>query len=884
MKRLILSLVAVELIAASVPAQVTTGGIEGRILDAEGKPILDVEVVVSSPSLQGTRGVTTGPEGRFRVIELPVGMYRVEFSHVAHRKAVLEEVPVRLGQSTGLGETKVTARVHELPEVTAWGTELLIDPSSTEVGSGFSSTDYTLLPSQRDYRSLVIVAPHVNESFLGDSENIGGSTGSENKYFIDGVESTDPHKGLTGMTLPANFVEEVRVRSSGYEAEYRSSMGGILDVLTFSGGNEFHGQLFGFLTNNRLSADPKRVSWEPESGNYTSWDVGLSIGGPVIRDKLWYYAAYNPSVESEDVLIPGQGYFEDKSTTHRFAGKLSWKASERNNLVLMVVGDPTECRYVQSVLDDHVASPDPCLFDMKTGGQIVSLKGTHRVSNALLINTVLSRHYDLLFREPSTELGKQETLFIDELNDVRSGGGGVFLDNPGTRTTVGVSATLLVGSHTVKSGLEYVENKLRFDETWVTVEYDGRDPYFMGEWIGSGTVANRLPAAFLQDSWRISDRLSVNAGLRWEGQFMVATDGNVAQTITDQWQPRLGFVCLPGTIGSQKLFGSYGRFYQDLSTSTVGVYYVDVIDHWLWYDHDPRVDPSGWYYEWPFSFGIQHEIDGMEGQYYDAFALGYEREVFSGARLCVQGIYRRMGQALDSGYYTDPWPPRRELNNPGKGAMSGFPEAKHEYSALELSVRKSNIDRFGFLISYVLSRTHGNYAGLYDQDRGNSYPNYAHMFNLLEIMENAEGRLPNDRPHVVKCSGFYRFGHGMSAGGSFSWMSGTPRSEWGGTEFGAGQVKYIGGRGEAGRTPSIWDLSLRFTYELLALSRRQWKPRLILDLYHIGSPRKPVDYDEVHYTGDLDDEGNQTDPNPTYGEPIRFQPPMAVRVGMEVDF
>ena len=92
MKRLILTIVAVGLVAGSVLAQVTTGGMEGRIFDADGNPIPDVEVIVSSPSLQGTRGVLTDPEGRFRMIGLPVGTYRVEFSHVAYRNAAIEEI------------------------------------------------------------------------------------------------------------------------------------------------------------------------------------------------------------------------------------------------------------------------------------------------------------------------------------------------------------------------------------------------------------------------------------------------------------------------------------------------------------------------------------------------------------------------------------------------------------------------------------------------------------------------------------------------------------------------------------------------------------------------------------------------------------------------
>jgi hypothetical protein len=164
-----------------------------------------------------------------------------------------------------------------------------------------------------------------------------------------------------------------------------------------------------------------------------------------------------------------------------------------------------------------------------------------------------------------------------------------------------------------------------------------------------------------------------------------------------------------------------------------------------------------------------------------------------------------------------------------------------------------------------------------------NYPNYSTMFDDVTTMENATGRLPNDRPHVFKLAGSYRTAFGLSSGLTFSWMSGTPLSEWGGTELGPPVYQFIGYRGSAGRTPSIWDLNLRFAYTMRSWGQSRWRQRLILDLLHVASQEKPVDFIQQHYYA-VDEDGNQTDPNPTYGMPFRFQPPMAVRLGVEVDF
>ena len=130
-----LSIVVVVPVVGRVAASVTTGGVEGKVVDSDGNAIANVEVVVSSSSLQGTRGDVASAEGRFHLLALPVGTYRVELSHVGYEDAVVEGVPVRLGATTGLGVMQLKTRVHGLPEVTVWGTRPLIDPTSTVVGT-----------------------------------------------------------------------------------------------------------------------------------------------------------------------------------------------------------------------------------------------------------------------------------------------------------------------------------------------------------------------------------------------------------------------------------------------------------------------------------------------------------------------------------------------------------------------------------------------------------------------------------------------------------------------------------------------------------------------------------------------------------------------------
>ena len=143
------------------------------------------------------------------------------------------------------------------------------------------------------------------------------------------------------------------------------------------------------------------------------------------------------------------------------------------------------------------------------------------------------------------------------------------------------------------------------------------------------------------------------------------------------------------------------------------------------------------------------------------------------------------------------------------------------------------------------------------------------------------GLLPQDRRHSVKLSASYMTGFGLAVGTRFLWQTGTPLSIRGGSPIGG--LMFLAERGSMGQTPNIWDLDLRFVYDFQHLIRRSSPVRIVLDLFNIGSPREAVAYDQICcFT--MTEDGNQTDPNPNYLQPTRYQPPMMVRLGLEVGF
>jgi len=885
----VLSLAVLVLLFSFTPttAQETTGNIEGRLVDSEGKPIAFANVNVTSPSLQGGRGVMSTSDGYFGVFKLPVGIYKVTISHVSYQQVIYEEVDVRLGRTTTLGKVTLASKTYEAPAVIVTEKKPLIDPTSTAIGANLVSKEFEDLPLDRDYQNMAALLPHANESYFGDGINFAGSPGPETKYFVDGTETTDPFAGVSGTQLPYNFVKEVQVKTGGYEAEYRSSLGGIVNVISHSGSNEIHGQAFGFFQNNEFSREPRLSFAEPPETDFTNYDVGVSLGGPVKRNKLWFFGAYNPSFVSEDVIVPGLGFQEDKAVRHIFAGKLTWRPTDRTNVGLTATGDPGTR---DAVLTGAAAyeNLEPVLADVTTGGVNLSIKGTHLVNDQLILEASVARITRTDKVEAATETGRSEVAFIDQEAGVASGGFPSPSDAYSVQTTADVEASYILGKHMLKAGLAFRNNQFDFSEDRrVVTRYN--DSFYTELVFNTvdGSVSNRIPSAFVQDSWRITERLRINAGLRWDAQFLVGSDGEVAQKIVDQYQPRVGFVYQPGKVGTQKIFGSAGRFYQELQTAVANFIYNEssIIRFTAW-DHDPRVDPSGGAVLFEAGGEIIDEVEGLEGQHYDEFTLGYERQVGERYVVGTRGIYRTLRKGIEDGegrLSDGTLGADFTVGNPGYGLMSGFPKMKREYIALELTAQVSSGTRYNARASYVLSRNYGNYRGLFGT------PNFGPEFDMVEVTENSTGYLNNDRTHVFKLSGSYLVGQGFSAGMSFWAASGTPLSIRQGSSLGAPQYGYAQQRGTADpygnvtRTPAVWDLNFRFVYDLNRVMETSVHPRFIVDVFHVASQREPVNYDMIQ-NFNQDENGNQIDPNPTFGQPTQYQPPASVRVGVEVGF
>jgi outer membrane receptor for ferrienterochelin and colicin len=495
------------LISSILSAQEITGNLEGRILDPDGQPLAGVQVAVTGASLQGVREAKTDERGYFRLFSLPTGIFTLKVHHEAFLDVSLESVRVQLGRTNSLGEIRLRQKVLEAQEIVVTAERPAIDPTSTATGLNLVADTIEDLPGPRNYRNVMAILPGANQSYYGDEVNVAGATGSENAYFIDGIDVSDPYKRYNNTSLPYNFIKEIEIKTGGYEAEYRSSLGGLVNAVTYSGGNEFSGQIFGFFTNNNFSQSAVRAELEPGKGDLSQYDFGFSLGGPIIRDKLWFFGAYNPTVAREDVLVPGLDYYEDKLTQNIFAGKITWQPSSKANFVLTAIGDPAKHNSVgfRSAVSQAL-NPDPMLTKITQGGYSFLASGHYIFSEEFFLEASLAYITRRDRSNPATERGKDELVFLDiGAGDVVSGGHRGESYGDSQQTTISIKGTLVQGDHILKAGFEYRDNKLdSFTNDRILFGY-GPNDFILQTFNESGTVHNRIPSLFAQDSWRIPD-------------------------------------------------------------------------------------------------------------------------------------------------------------------------------------------------------------------------------------------------------------------------------------------------------------------------------------------------------------------------------------------
>jgi Carboxypeptidase regulatory-like domain len=381
------------LVAAPAHAQeLTTGTIAGKVMDPAGKPIPGAVIISTSQS--GTRTAEADVNGNYILPFLRPGLYTLRVEAPGGFNTVIQnDVVVSLNQRTQINFTLEPGKTET---VTVKAASPLVDTKSTSSGTSFNYKDFAdAVPIGRSFTDTFAVAPGV-VSGLGTGQgnySISGASGLENSYIIDGVNVTNTGfggigayniiYGSLGTGVTSEFLDEVQIKEGGFEAEYGQALGGIINTIVKSGTNDFKGSVVWYSTPNAFRSTSERALLDTGTANVVGQqtnDFAFSVGGPIVKDKLFYFVSYNPVLTATDIRAQrlinpaytpasaGVAAFDEMASSnaysvtdplafpsagrtlgaHRiannYAAKISWQASPKHQVELTFFGDPARGR------------------------------------------------------------------------------------------------------------------------------------------------------------------------------------------------------------------------------------------------------------------------------------------------------------------------------------------------------------------------------------------------------------------------------------------------------------------------------------------------------------------------------------------------------------
>jgi outer membrane receptor protein involved in Fe transport len=395
-------LMCFALFTGSVLAQSsTTGSIEGTVTDTGGAAVPGANIKVISPNLISPQTAISDDNGHYKIANLPPGRYTVTAeSTKGFAKFEKTEVEVNLSRNTAVEIQLAPANVGASVTITDTA-GAAVDVTANTTGTNVSTEQFSNLPTQRTVQSLYTIAPTVSRSGLRDASgrdrdpSVAGSSGPENNYILDGVNTTDPAFGGSGANLPFEFVQEVEIKTGAYGAEYGRSTGGIFNVITKSGGNEVHGDAFGYFTTKGLVRDTKQFPFLGSAPNgFSELDAGIDVGGPIKKDKLWFFGAFNPQ-QRKNYFLTQQFHapVNNKITTPFYSGKVTWAVNSNNTFTFSTFGDFTKQEGFLFGGSGFGANQDSFLGEIQTGGHNYIARLNSTFSSTMTGEFAFGLHY-----------------------------------------------------------------------------------------------------------------------------------------------------------------------------------------------------------------------------------------------------------------------------------------------------------------------------------------------------------------------------------------------------------------------------------------------------------------------------------------------------------
>ncbi len=307
-------LVAILMISTAV-AQETTAGLQGTVKDPQGLVVAKATVEVSGPALIGVKKAETDNSGYYRFANLPPGTYIITVSAQGFRTLKQSGLNLEVGKLPTVDLKLEIGGVEQTVEVTSAAP--IVDVTQSKVAVTVGEEVINGIPKGRSFQSVIQFAPGARYEPLQSDGGVNGTAGyqingasnSENSYLVEGQETSDVITGQTRTSAPFEFIQEVQVKSSGFEAEYGGALGGVVNVIQKRGGNAWHGSVFSYSAGSPFNAAPSQilrddgVLIQPKKDKYRTIEPGFEAGGYLWKDRIWSFSSFVPSYNSRSRTV-----------------------------------------------------------------------------------------------------------------------------------------------------------------------------------------------------------------------------------------------------------------------------------------------------------------------------------------------------------------------------------------------------------------------------------------------------------------------------------------------------------------------------------------------------------------------------------------------------
>ncbi len=633
-------------------AQENTGAISGTVKDQAGAELPGARVTVAGPTLVRPLQVVTDREGVYRFPKLPAGSFNVIVEQNGFKVVKHEGVELRLGDDLKLDVTLSTGAVSETVTVSA-STEA-IDVTSSKTSTSLNEKFIDVTPKGRSFQSLLQVAPGVIFDPLAGSSaggssgsgvgvatagnptvttgtngnnpgggtggfSVNGASGSENVFIVDGVDVSNIRNGSLGResAVPFEFVREVQVKTGGLEAEYGGAIGGVVNVSTKSGGNDFHGDVLLQMDTAALNSAPrgfwrllpgdnsKANYFRQKEDDYRNFFPGFSLSGPLVKDRLNFFTGYYPTLSRFERSI---NYTSGPRTTttrvlrHQGLARLDYAPTQKIQINTSYLWQPIRVSGLLLGIDPAVAQPNTNVAAQ--GGYVPANGYTASFTYTPTSKLILSARYGYKYlNDKGATYGIPRVPFVTYL---RATSGDSYVGTPVPAQFAGVTgfatttntftvekdtltrhniyldasyiARIFGQQHNFKGGysLNRMSNTIKDDFP------DGSFQIFWGEGFTRASIQNargaygyyvwqdgirhnaaasgRNQGFYVQDAWQVTPRVTLNLGVRFENEFLppYAKEVNgvkIANPISFGWGDKIA----PRLGGAWDVFGD-GRW------------------------------------------------------------------------------------------------------------------------------------------------------------------------------------------------------------------------------------------------------------------------------------------------------------------------------------